>query len=270
VLTPAKAAAYLGEDGASVDAARTEMGLKGSLEDVPLSSDAYNAFVELHIEQGPILEAEELDMGSVTGGAARASLRVGFEGSGGHAGAVLMPQRRDALIGASRLAIAVEKFALDSPRPDTVATVGVLDVHPRAVNSIPSRVEMQIDVRDIHLDSRDTVVRQICEETNRISEERNLDLAIEVTNSDPPATCSADVIRAITESADEAGASSMKLVSRAYHDSLFMARVAPTGMIFIPCRGGVSHRPDEYSSPEQLEIGCQVLARTIAKLSLAD
>ena len=125
-----------------------------------LPSGYYSAFVELHIEQGPILEKKQLEIGVVTAIAAPASLRILIEGEGGHAGAVLMPDRHDAFLAAAEIALAMEAAAKSSGSVDTVATTGVCDVFPGAVNSIASRVRLEVDVRDIDLARRDAVLRK--------------------------------------------------------------------------------------------------------------
>jgi N-carbamoyl-L-amino-acid hydrolase len=221
----------------------------------------------LHIEQGPILEREGLDIGVVTAIAAPATLRLTLKGSGGHAGATLMPGRRDAFVAAAEVAIAVERAALASGSPDAVATTGVCRVYPGAVNSIPSQVVLEIDVRDTKLDVRDGMVAAIRRAAADACQRRNIDLAAEILTADPPAACDGAIVTAVEETCRERGQSFRRMVSRAYHDSLFMARIAPTGMIFIPCRDGVSHRPDEYSSPEAIERGVGVLAGTLARLA---
>ena len=139
----------------SLDEVRRKAGFGGELEDVKLPSGYYKAFVELHIEQGPLLERERVPLGIVTKIAAPASARVSIEGAGGHAGGVLMPDRRDALCAASELILAIENAARTSGSVDTVATVGMCDVFPGAVNSIPSRVRISVDVRDTDLARRD-------------------------------------------------------------------------------------------------------------------
>ena len=121
----------------------------------------YKAFVELHIEQGPLLERQRIPLGVVTSIAAPASLRISIEGSGGHAGGVLMPDRRDALCAAAELILAIENAARTSGAIDTVATVGICEVFPGAVNSIPSRVRLSVDIRDTDLKRRDGVMQQI-------------------------------------------------------------------------------------------------------------
>ena len=150
-MTASAAARLVDGDGLTFGQFCRRAGGLGGLEQVRLARGHYGAFVELHIEQGPLLEQAGLPIGVVTAIAAPASLRVTYEGSGGHAGAVLMVDRRDALLPAAELALAVAAAARDSGSDDTVATTGVLDVHPRAINSIPSRTCLEIDVRDVEL-----------------------------------------------------------------------------------------------------------------------
>ncbi len=225
--------------------------------------------MELHIEQGPLLEAQDQAIGIVTAIAAPASSVITIEGLGGHAGALLMPDRRDALAAASEVILAVEAAALGTGATDTVATVGMCDVFPGAVNSVPSRVRLSLDVRDIELARRDGVLRAVEQACTRIGGARGVSIATEVLNADAPAVCDAAILEAVEKVCETQVVSSRRMVSRAYHDALFMARVCPVAMIFIPCRGGVSHRPDEYSSPESIALGVHVLAETLAALSLA-
>lgn len=267
-LSPEAAGALCDEQGESFELTRVQVGCTGSLESVRLAEGTYHAFVELHIEQGPLLEQQNVPIGVVTAIAAPAALRVQFTGEGGHAGAVLMPQRKDALLPAAELALAVERAALDLGGADTVATVGILEVHPGAINSIPSRCELTIDVRDTDLARRDRVLAAIQQQIETVGVKRGVSVQATMINADPPVICDSQVIAAITAAAAESKLPAMQMISRAYHDSLFMALIAPTSMIFIPCRGGVSHRPDEYASPEAIRGGVEVLARTLAKLSL--
>jgi ureidoglycolate amidohydrolase len=255
------------KDNKNPDEARKEAGFAGELKDVQLSQGHYHAFVELHIEQGPLLEQRHLPIGVVTAIAAPATLTVGLEGNGGHAGALLMPDRRDALTAASEIILAVEEAALTSGSIDSVATVGILDVHPRAVNSVPSKTFMTIDVRDIDLARRDRMVDQIKQAIKTISGERKLTAKVETLNADPPASCNDEIVATIEEAAKELGLQTLPMVSRAYHDTLFMARICPVSMIFIPCKNGWSHRPDEYSKPEDIENGVKVLAHTLMRLA---
>jgi N-carbamoyl-L-amino-acid hydrolase len=254
-------------DGWTLAQLRAAAGFQGSLDQVRLPEGYYAAFVELHIEQGPLLEKEGLPIGIVTSIAAPAALRILIEGEGGHAGGVLMPDRKDAFCAAAEIVLAVEERARATGSVDTCGTVGKCQIYPGAVNSIPSRVEMDVDIRDTDEQRRNRVLRAIEQACTQVAARRKLQVRVTPINADAPATCSPRVINALVEAAEENGLPYKKMVSRAYHDSLFMARIAPVGMVFIPCRGGVSHRPDEYSAPQEIETGTKVLASTLAKLS---
>ena len=254
-------------EGNTLRTVRTAAGFAGDLASVRLSPGFYSAFVELHIEQGPILEREKVTIGAVTEIAAPASFRIILEGQGGHAGATLMPGRRDALCAASELTLAIERLAQSSGAVDTVATVGTCETHPGAINSIPSRVTLGVDLRDIEGNRRDRVLEEIRHAANDIERRRKVEIQFQMLNADAPATSSPRVLEAIRAASEKISVSSRELVSRAYHDSLFMSRIAPTAMIFIPCRDGISHRPDESAAISDIAAGVEVLARTLADLS---
>jgi N-carbamoyl-L-amino-acid hydrolase len=254
-------------EGRSVDEVRTEAGFGGALSGVRLPANYYHAFIELHIEQGPILEQKQIGLGIVTAIAAPASLRLWIEGQGGHAGGVLMPDRHDAFLTAAEIALAVESAAKSTRAEDTVATTGVCDVFPGAINSIASRVRLEIDVRDIDLMRRDQVLRKIELAATEVAERRGVSVRTELINADVPARCDASVISVLTRACEAHGIAHERMISRAYHDSLFMSQISPTGMLFIPCRGGISHRPDEYSSPEAIALGSLILAEALLELA---
>ncbi|NTW00885.1 MAG: M20 family metallo-hydrolase [Oscillochloris sp.] len=267
-LTPARLSEQRDTTGRSLEELRTDAGFTKPLEDVQLPAGFYHAFIELHIEQGPLLETEGVPIGVVRAIAAPASLRISLHGVGGHAGAVLMPGRRDALLAGAEIALAVERAALSTGSPDTVATTGVMRIEPGAVNSIPSAATLEIDVRDIADGPRDAALNAIHTSVAEICNRRIIGYTNEMLNADPPATCAPNVIEAIVHACGQLGMHYQIMVSRAYHDSLFMARICPTAMIFVPCQGGVSHRPDEYASPEHIADGIAVLARSLAILSI--
>jgi len=252
-------------DGLTLNQARAAF--PGDLADVALNPGHFHAFVELHIEQGPLLEQSGIGLGVVTAIAAPASLRVTIDGEGGHAGAVLMPQRRDAFLAGAELALAVEAAALSTGAIDTVGTAGLCQVFPGAVNSVPSRCYLELDIRDIDEARRDRVLAAIADAADDIACRRRVKITTEVINADPPATCAPLVVEALAQSCDALSLAYQRMISRAYHDSLFMSRIAPTAMLFIPCRGGLSHRPDEYSTPEHIAQGALVLAHTLALLA---
>ena len=266
-ISAASARKLADNDGAMLDEVRRKAGFAGELEQVKLPQGYYKAFVELHIEQGPLLERKQIPLGVVTKIAAPASLRISIEGSGGHAGGVLMPDRRDALCAAAELILAIENAARTSGAIDTVATVGICDAFPGAVNSIPSRVRLTVDVRDTDLPRRDLVMHTIEDTCHSISAKRHVSVSSERINADAPADCAPAIIEALSQSCRKHQLSFIPMVSRAYHDSLFMARITPVAMLFIPCRNGYSHRPDEYASPEDIVRGTLVLAETLASLS---
>ncbi|MFZ0539460.1 MAG: M20/M25/M40 family metallo-hydrolase, partial [Candidatus Sulfotelmatobacter sp.] len=133
--------------------------------------------------------------------------------------------------------------------------------------SIPARVRLSVDIRDTDLQRRDGVMRTLNAACSVVSANRKVLIQSELVNADEPADCAATIIETLSQSCRQHGISFLSMVSRAYHDSLFMARVAPVGMLFIPCRNGYSHRPDEYASPDDIVRGTLVLAETLAALS---
>ena len=267
-LSLEKVAALRDGEGKSLEELRGAAGLGGhDLRQVRLAPNCYSAFVELHIEQGPLLERENLPIGIVEKIAAPSTLRVQLTGVGGHAGAMLMPERHDALLAGAEIALAVEQAAVTSGSPDTVGTTGVFRIEPGAVNSVPCRAWLEIDVRDTRLPKRDAALARIENSVGEICKKRGVEFKLERLNVDAPAVCDAHLVETIASVCGELGLPVKKMVSRAYHDTLFMAQVCPATMIFIPCRGGYSHRPDEYSSPDQIKRGVEVLAGALARLA---
>jgi N-carbamoyl-L-amino-acid hydrolase len=255
------------KDGASIEQVRRTAGFHGELETVKLSPGHYTAFVELHIEQGPLLEQKNIPLGIVSKIAAPSSFRILIEGAGGHAGGVLMPDRHDALCAAAELILAIEHQAKTSGSTDTVATVGICEVFPGAVNSIPSRMHLSLDIRDTDLQRRDSQIAAVEASSQAIATKRGVTIQQELVNADAPGDCSANIVETLSESCKKHRLSFLPMVSRAYHDSLFMSRIAPVGMLFIPCRNGHSHRPDEYASPDDIARGTLVLAETLRSLA---
>lgn len=264
-------------EGLTLAQVREAAGFSGPLSGVRLGNDYYSAWVELHIEQGPLLERDGIQLGIVTNIAAPASYRYTVEGIGGHAGALLMPDRRDALCAAAEMILSVERHALAANAKakaaghtgvDTVATVGTVAVHPGAVNSVPSRVTLMLDIRDTDVERRNSVMTAFHADIADVEKRRGVKVSEELINADQPARSSEHIVEALEAACKAEGATYQKMVSRAYHDSNFMACVAPIAMLFIPCRGGVSHRPDEYATPDSVALGTRVLALTLASLAL--
>ena len=262
--------------GLTLHDVRAAAGFHGPLSDVLLPSGYYHAWVELHIEQGPLLEREGIPLGIVTNIAAPASYRFEIDGFGGHAGALLMPDRRDALCAAAEIILSVERHTLAANAAakaaghsgvDSVATVGTVGVHPGAVNSVPSRVALMLDIRDTDPVRRDRTMAAVRADIAEIQARRGVSVTESVINADIPAVCSEPIVATLAALCDAEAIPYKRMVSRAYHDSSFIARIAPVAMLFIPCRAGVSHRPDEYATPESIALGTRILALALAQIA---
>jgi ureidoglycolate amidohydrolase len=266
-LDPTRADTLTDKEESTLAQVRTAAGFTGTLASAQLPPNHYHAWLELHIEQGPLLEREGIPIGIVTNIAAPASYRFTITGLGGHAGALLMPDRHDALCAAAELILSIERHALATNAIDTVATVGTCDVHPGAVNSVPSRVTLQLDIRDTNPSRRESVMQAVRRDIEDLIHRRKVTITEDLINADAPAQSSPHIIDILEKICTAEAIPYKKMVSRAYHDSLFMARIAPIAMIFIPCRNGVSHRPDEYASPADIASGTHLLALALAKLA---
>jgi hydantoinase/carbamoylase family amidase len=255
-------------DGVSVAEAMRDVGLDPDrLADALLDSDNVHAFVELHIEQGAVLESSGTQIGVVERIAAPHDLRVTLSGAAMHAGATPMRLRRDALAGAAEVLLELERLALASPSGSTVGTVGVLRVAPGAVNIIPGGVEMDIDVRDSDLEAREGVVDALRAKLEETASRRRLELTVSTLTRDDPAACSPAVVDAVRSACEELEVSHQPMISGAYHDAMVLGARVPMGMIFVPSVGGLSHHPDEYTDAEDIDRGVRVLAGALARLA---
>jgi ureidoglycolate amidohydrolase len=198
VLSPHKAATLRSEDGRFLGQWLKRAGFKGKLDSVRRRKNCYSAFTELHIEQGPVLEKESVSIGIVEKIAAPSTVRIQLAGAGGHAGATLMPGRRDALLAGAEIALAVETAVLASGSPDTVGTTGVFKIEPGAVNSIPCRTTLEIDLRDTNVTARNTTLAKIEKITRAICARRKIKLRFERLNVDPPAICDAALVQTVS------------------------------------------------------------------------
>ncbi len=264
--TPAEARALRDPEGRGLDELRAAAGCAGDLGSVRLEPGAYAGFIELHIEQGPILEREGCDIGTVEKIAAPSSARLTLTGEGGHAGALLMPQRHDACLAGAEIALAVERAARGSGSPDAVGTVGVFRVAPGAINSVPNAAYLEIDQRDTSLEARERARAEVRAAIAEICARRGVTFHLETIAADPPATSAPELVTAIRGSARALGLRERPMISRAYHDTSLMSLLCPVAMIFIPCRNGWSHRPDEYASPEAIANGVATLTGTLREL----
>ena len=235
--------------------------------DAQIAPAEIEALVELHIEQGAILETDGLPLGVVEHIAAPHDHRVTLTGAARHAGSTPMTLRRDALAGAAEIVLAVERLARDSPSGTTVGTVGVLDVASGAVNIVPGAVTMNIDVRDRDLAARTTVVDELLSTIHQIASARQLDVQIETISYDEPQACAPAVVNAVKAACDALAVPHRSMASGAYHDSMVLGGHVPMGMVFVPSIDGISHHPDEDTDPDHLDLGVRVLAATLRRLA---
>lgn len=224
------------------------------------------AFLEVHIEQGAVLDESGIDIGVVEGIVGINWWDVTIEGFANHAGTTPMDRRRDALLAAAKLIIEVNEIVTGTPGRQ-VGTVGRIDAHPGAPNVIPGKVVMSLELRDLSSDKIRMLFQRIQETAERIAQESQttIDFA-PIDATAVPAPTDVRIRKLIAESAQELGLTSLHMPSGAGHDAQNMARSAPTGMIFVPSKEGVSHSPDEFTSAEGMANGAAVLLRTILKI----
>ncbi|MGE0803562.1 MAG: Zn-dependent hydrolase [Lautropia sp.] len=255
--------------GASLAQALTAIGGDPSALSRPLRNPGdLTAFVELHIEQGPVLESHRLPIGVVTGivGIRRVMIRVA--GRADHAGTTPMDIRCDALVGAARIISEVRRLAcILGDGPDyVVATIGRLSVVPNAPNAVPAVVEMTLEVRSDRTEVLERFPEDLMGAVRADLDALRVSASVGQLSRSRPTECSAPVMAAIQRAADGLGYRTMTLPSGAGHDSTYVAMLAPVGMIFVPCLDGRSHCPEEWIEPSQLSAGARVLYQTICEL----
>ena len=228
------------------------------------------SFTEIHIEQGKVLEHEQKTIGIVTGIAAPERFYVTIRGNADHSGATPMNLRHDALCGASKIILGIEEIASMQEEPPVVGTVGVVEVTPGAMNVIPGAVKLGVDIRSISKVARNSVVTLVKEFIDITAEKRGLSYTIETIAQDHPVEMHPAMIREIEETVKSVGVEYMTMPSGAGHDAMHWAEAVPTGMIFIPCRDGISHNPAEFAEMDDIVTGAEVLDKVIRKLSLEE
>jgi allantoate deiminase len=225
------------------------------------------AYVEVHIEQGPVLEARNQALGVVTAIVGQTYFAVELLGEAGHAGTVPMTLRRDALAGAAEIVRLAED--LGRAHRDVVATVGRLSVQPNASNVIPSHVLLTLDLRSTSDESRRTLAERFRTEVRAIADRRHLGLTITQTRDTPTTQCDTGVQAGLDAAITAVGGQPLKLGSGAGHDGQSMAHLCPVGMLFVRCRGGISHNPMEYASPRDMGLAIAALITFIANFDAA-
>jgi beta-ureidopropionase / N-carbamoyl-L-amino-acid hydrolase len=233
------------------------------LEEAKRTADEFAAFIEVHIEQGAFLYEEDIDIGVVEGIVGIRWWDVTIEGIANHAGTTPMNRRQDAMISAAQLTLAVNRVAT-SMEGRQVATVGRIHAEPGAPNVIPGRVVMSLEIRDLDANKMQQVFDAIKIEADKISRARQTPMRFaEIEVASPPAPTDLRMRKIIAQSAEDLGLSYKFMPSGAGHDAQDMTHVAPTGMIFVPSVGGISHSPKEFTSAEDMANGANVLLRTV-------
>jgi len=223
------------------------------------------AFVELHVEQGGILESTGDAIAVVKGIVGQYRHTVTITGRPNHAGTTPMNRRKDALVAAAQVVLAVNKLGVETPG-EQVATVGYLNVLPNAVNIVPAKVELKIDLRDLSQGHLDNLLNQLKQQLNQIAEATKTEIVINQALHVFPTLAEVKIQDAIAQVCQQLNLSYSYLPSRAGHDAQEIGRFADMGMIFVPSREGISHAEDEYTSPEQCSQGANVLLQTFLKL----
>lgn len=225
-----------------------------------------SAFLELHIEQGPVLEALDRPVGIVTGISGPLWWTVDLYGFAGHAGSVPMGLRKDALVGASKIVVALQALATSEQGAPTVGTVGSLMVFPDSRNIIPEHVQFTIDLRDIDLSRRDKLEARLRAIIDEVVEAHGLRVDIREDTNSEPRYCADRILKTIREAADELELEAPTLMSGPFHDALAMSYYCDYGMIFIRCKDGISHNPKEFASKEDIAAGTELLYQTTLRL----
>ncbi len=225
-----------------------------------------HAYVELHIEQGAKLDVADLQIGVVTGIVGIRRYDVSVKGQANHAGTTPMHLRHDALVAAALMVQTVEQAVITSGHSDAVGTVGKLQVFPGGVNVVPGQVDFSLEIRDIETAVMDELVAMLQTKLQQIAAQRGVELSWELAADVKPAPLAETVQQTIAAAASDLGYSWQRMPSGAGHDAQHLARICPTGMIFVPSKGGISHSPAEFTADADCVRGANVLLNTIVKL----
>ncbi|MFQ5842264.1 MAG: Zn-dependent hydrolase [Thermodesulfobacteriota bacterium] len=254
------------------------------LEDILLSMGIYRdnlaslkrdpstvkAYLELHIEQGPILETKNKKIGVVTSIAAPTRFKVVFTGQADHSGTTPMEMRRDALVAAANLIMDIEEVCLEFSQMDkgrVVGTVGAMKIEPGVINAIPGRAELSVDIRSISAEAKERAASLVRDRAREIARRRNIVVDLLPIREELPVALDERLLLLVKESCDRKGIPYEIMPSGAGHDAMQMAKITRAGMIFVPSKRGVSHSPMEWTDPEDICLGTQLLLETIVRVA---
>jgi allantoate deiminase len=253
------------QDGVVLRDALTRFGGDpGKIDGIARNPARYRGYLEVHIEQGPLLEVRELPVGIVSAINGITRARATVIGEAGHAGTVPMSMRRDALAAVAEMIGIVERAG--STRSDTVATVGVAQVQPSAINVIPARVDFTLDARSPDDAVRHAMVQDIVSECEAAAQRRGVGFTIEPFMDSPATPMNKNLMQHLEEAVESIGAAPLRLPSGAGHDAVAMAALCPAAMLFVRCKGGISHNPAESITVEDADTAARVLIEAVKKI----
>lgn len=225
--------------------------------------EEFKVFLEMHIEQGPVLERQQKQIGIVTGIAAPTRFEVKIKGQASHSGTTPMDYRRDAFLSAAEIALQLERAAKMEAGNGTVATVGACEVKPGSMNVIPDLATMKIDIRGTSTDSKNRVIKSLFTAVKQVEQKRNVSIEYSKLSDEHPINLDREVIEFLSQSCEQKGYTYTHIASGAGHDAMNMAMLCPTGLLFVPSKNGLSHHPGEYTKMEQIGIGADLLEMAI-------
>lgn len=243
---------------------------RSNLRSMRRDPSSVKAYLELHIEQGPILEAKKKPIGVVTSIAAPTRFKVVFTGQADHSGTTPMEMRKDALVAASEMIVALEKTCRRYSRMEkgrVVGTVGAMKIEPGVINAIPGKAELSVDIRSITASAKTRVVRLVHAKIHEIARRRRLRVEILPIREENPVPLAKRLVDLLKDCCEVKGIAYEIMPSGAGHDAMQMAKIAPAGMLFIPSRRGISHSPLEWSDPEDICLGTQLLLDAIVRVA---
>ncbi|WP_273851215.1 M20 family metallo-hydrolase [Guptibacillus spartinae] len=248
-----------------------EFGVEPDLTKSPVYKEGdIKAFLELHIEQGPVLESKNKPVGIVSGISGPIWLTVTLEGFAGHAGSVPMPLRKDAMVGASEIITKFNQLIKEEGQETTVGTVGSVQVFPNSRNIIPEKVEFTLDLRDIDLEHRTMLEKKLYTIIEEAASTHSLAYTITEDTRSEPRYCADWIKKIMSEEDDNLGYDSPVLMSGPFHDALFMSYISDYGMIFVRCEKGISHNPLEFAEMDDIEKGVQLLYQTAMRMAMEE
>ena len=241
-----------------------------NLRQLQRPSKSLKAYLELHIEQGPILEAKGKRIGLVTSIAAPSRFRIIFKGRADHSGTTPMEMRKDALVASAQLIEYIEticKKYSSMKRGRVVGTVGAIKIEPGVINAVPGKAELAVDIRSTSARSKDRVARRVKEQARAIARRRAMGLEVRKIREENPVALDPRLLRLSREICDANGIDYEIMPSGAGHDAMQMAKITPAGMIFVPSRRGISHNPLEWTDPDDIALGAQLLMETMIRVA---